>query len=138
MTNNEPIPCDARTLQSLTNDDAWQTEKQSYGSRIANREPSKINQWSSSNKLLLRFTLNEIRTDVVWQIHSKKVMSFYIQPVNDAPRIIVPSAAVLVSEDSLTPVPELFVFDDGSNSDRITVKFSLQRGFACRFIQERT
>ena len=133
LTNSEPIPCDARTLQNLTNDDAWNAEKQGYATRIAIRETSKINQWTSQNKLLMRFTLTEIRSDVEWPIHSKKVMSFYIQPVNDIPRIITPSAAVLVSEDSLTPVPELFLFDDGSDNDVITVKFSLQRGFACSF-----
>jgi hypothetical protein len=140
LSNSEPIPCNARELQSLSSDEAWEAAKEQYQNAIKDRDKG-INVWTDSTfskidnkpRLLLRFTLKEAERQVDWEILERKVMSFYVQPVNDRPRIVVPSETVLVAEDSLTPVPDLLLFDDGKDSDEVRVTFVLDRGFATSF-----
>lgn len=138
LTNSEPIPCFARELQLLSRDEVWSAAKEEYRNTIRDRDKGK-NLWTDSifsdrnPRLLLRFILKESVKEVKWEIIERKVMSFYVQPVNDAPRIIVPLENVPVAEDSLTPVPDLLVLDDGKATDQVIVTFSLNRGFATSF-----
>jgi hypothetical protein len=133
LENSESIPCNARQIQSLSGDDSWNSVKESFKKAIEDRSDANVKQWTDSNTLLLRFSLKVVDLEVEWEVLERKVMSFYVQPVNDAPRIITPSEPVLVSEDSLTPVPNLLLLDDGTNTDKVRVTFTLQRGFATSF-----
>jgi hypothetical protein len=139
LPNSKPIPCDSRMLQSLSSDHVWDSAARNYSNAVRDRDQG-IKAWTHSlfpdgmPKLLLRFSLklNEPR-EVDWAILERKVMSFYVQPVNDPPRIVVPPNEVPVSEDSLTPVPDLLLFDDGKDDENVTVTFTLDRGFATSF-----
>lgn len=138
LSNSQPIPCDSRKLQSLSSDDSWANAARIYSNAIKDRD-TQINVWTDSifpdqmPKLLLRFRLRMVDNEVEWAVLERKVMSFYIQPVNDAPRIVVPPFEVSVPEDSLTPVPDLLLFDDGKDTDNVYVTFTLERGFATSF-----
>ena len=140
LSNSEPIPCFAEELQKFSSDEAWNATKDNYRNTVKDRDKGKTF-WTDASfsaldnkpRLLLRFILRQLVEEVRWEILERKVMSFYVQPVNDAPRIVVPKESVEVSEDSLTPVPELLLLDDGKDTDEVVVTFSLNRGFATSF-----